>query len=158
MLGSDWIIYGTAQGAGSTGTGAGSTGTGAGAIFALDAGLPKPRPWAKKFGPQSGPVGTQVRIWGQNLLSASVQFNGVPTVAVSSSGPNYVWATVQVGATTGRLQSPRQAARARPTRASRCSRHLLRIGKNGRLFDAKEVFNKRGLPPDCAGLGARFRR
>jgi uncharacterized repeat protein (TIGR03803 family) len=92
VLGSDGIIYGTAQGAGRGG---------AGAIFALDAGMPKPRPWAKKFGPQSGPAGTRVRIWGSNLLSASVQFNGVPAVAVSSSGPNYVWATVPVGATTG---------------------------------------------------------
>jgi hypothetical protein len=42
-----------------------------------------------------------VRIWGANLLSATVQFNGVPAVAVSSSGPNYVWATVPAGATTG---------------------------------------------------------
>ena len=55
VLGSDGIIYGTAQGAG---------GTGAGAVFALDVGMPKPRPWAKKFGPQSGPVGTRVRILG----------------------------------------------------------------------------------------------
>jgi uncharacterized repeat protein (TIGR03803 family) len=92
VLGSDGIIYGTAQGSGRAG---------AGAIFALDAGLPKPRPWAKKFGPQSGPAGTRVRIWGANLLSATVQFNGVPAVAVSSSGPNYVWATVPAGATTG---------------------------------------------------------
>ncbi len=92
VLGSDGIIYGTAQGAGATG---------AGAIFALDVGMPKPRPWAKKFGPQSGPAGTRVRIWGSNLLAASVQFNGVPGVNVASSGPNYVWATVPAGATTG---------------------------------------------------------
>ena len=92
MLGSDGIIYGTAQGAG---------GTGAGAVFALDVGMPKPRPWAKEFGPQSGRAGTRVRIWGSNLLSATVQFNGVAAVAVSNSGPNYVWATVPTGATTG---------------------------------------------------------
>ncbi len=92
VLGSDGIIYGTVQGGGRTG---------AGAVFALDVGLPKPRPWAKKFGPQSGPAGTRVRIWGSNLLSASVAFNGVPALAVSSSGPNYVWATVPAGATTG---------------------------------------------------------
>ncbi|MGO4879712.1 MAG: choice-of-anchor tandem repeat GloVer-containing protein [Bryobacteraceae bacterium] len=91
-LGSDGIIYGTAQGAGSTG---------AGAVFALDVGMPKPRPSARKFGPESGPTGTRVRIWGYNLLSASVEFNGVPAVSVSSSGPNYVWATVPTGATTG---------------------------------------------------------
>jgi len=92
VLGSDGIIYGTAQGAGRTG---------AGAVFALDAGMPKPRPWAKKFGPQSGPAGTRVRIWGSNLLSPSVQFNGVPAAEVAGSGPNYVWATVPAGATTG---------------------------------------------------------
>ena len=92
VLGSDGIIYGTTQGGGLTG---------AGAVFALDVGLPKPRPWAKEFGPQSGPAGTRVRIWGSNLLSPSVQFNGVPAVAVAGSGPNYVWATVPVGATTG---------------------------------------------------------
>jgi uncharacterized repeat protein (TIGR03803 family) len=92
LQGSDGIIYGMAQGAGRFG---------AGAIFALDAALPKPQPWAKEFGPQSGPPGTRVRIWGSNLLEAAVQFNGVPAVAVSSSGPNYVWATVPAGAATG---------------------------------------------------------
>ncbi len=92
VLGSDGIIYGTAQGGGATG---------AGAVFALDVGLPKPQPWAGEFGPQAGPAGTRVRIWGHNLLAASVQFNGVPATAVSSSGPNYVWATVPSGAVTG---------------------------------------------------------
>jgi hypothetical protein len=46
-------------------------------------------------------VGTHVRIWGSNLLSPSVQFNGVPAVEVDGSGPNYIWATVPAGATTG---------------------------------------------------------
>jgi len=92
VLGSDGIIYGTAQGAGATG---------AGAIFALDAGLPKPQPWAKQFRPASGQAGTQVLIWGSNLLSPSVEFNGVPASSVESSGPNYVWATVPAGATSG---------------------------------------------------------
>jgi hypothetical protein len=46
-------------------------------------------------------VGTNVRIWGQNLLSAAVQFNGVAAATVSNSGPNYVWATVPAGAITG---------------------------------------------------------
>lgn len=54
-----------------------------------------------KFSPQSGAPGTRVRIWGQNLLSASVAFNGVPATAVSNSGSNYVWATVPGGATSG---------------------------------------------------------
>jgi uncharacterized repeat protein (TIGR03803 family) len=92
VLGSDGIIYGTTQGGGATG---------AGAVFALDVGLPKPQPWAKEFGPQSGPAGTRVRIWGSNLLSPSVEFNDVPAVDVAGSGPNYVWATVPEGATTG---------------------------------------------------------
>ena len=44
-----------------------------------------------------------MRIWGQNLFGASVQFNGVPAAAVRNSGSNYVWATVPEGATTGPL-------------------------------------------------------
>jgi hypothetical protein len=92
VQGSDGIIYGIAHAGGSTGSGV---------VFALDAGLPKPKPRAQQFHPQSGPVGTQVRIWGYNLLAASVQFNGVPAAAVSNSGSNYVWATVPAGATTG---------------------------------------------------------
>ncbi len=91
-LGTDGIIYGTAQGQGKYG---------GGDVFALDVGMPLPQPWAQQFGPQAGPAGTRVRIWGRNLLSATVTFNGVPAVDVSNSGPNYVWATVPAGATTG---------------------------------------------------------
>jgi uncharacterized repeat protein (TIGR03803 family) len=89
--GSDGIIYGSAYLAASL----------YGEIFALDAGLPKPGPWVQHFTPQSGTPGAQVRIWGYNLLSAAVQFNGVPATTVSSSGPNYVLATVPPAATTG---------------------------------------------------------
>jgi len=92
LQGSDGLIYGTAQGGGPTG---------AGAIFSLDAGLPKPAPQAQHFSPQSGPAGTQVRLWGNNLLNATVQFNGVPAATVSNSGSNYVFATVPEGAVTG---------------------------------------------------------
>lgn len=92
VQGSDGLIYGTAQGGGASG---------AGAIFSLDVGLPQPAPRTQHFSPASGAVGTQVRLWGYNLLSASVQFNGVAATTVSSSGPNYVWATVPEGATTG---------------------------------------------------------
>ena len=46
-LGSDGIIYGTAQGQGKYG---------GGDIFALDLGMPIPRPWAQKFGPETGPA------------------------------------------------------------------------------------------------------
>jgi uncharacterized repeat protein (TIGR03803 family) len=92
VQGSDGIIYGTAQGGGATG---------AGAVFALDAGLPKPTPWLRRLQPSSGSVGTRVLIWGSNLLSASVAFNGVAAAKVSNSGANYVWAEVPAGATTG---------------------------------------------------------
>jgi hypothetical protein len=70
-------------------------------VFALGAGLPLPKPFAKNFTPQSGLPGTHVRLWGHNLLSATVQFNGIPAEAVGNSGPNYVWATVPAGATSG---------------------------------------------------------
>lgn len=85
VQGSDGLIYGTA----------GET------IFSLDVGLPKPAPWTQHFSPTSGAVSAQVRLWGNNLLSAAVQFNGVAAATVSNSGSNYVWATVPEGATTG---------------------------------------------------------
>jgi hypothetical protein len=90
--GSDGTIYGSAQ--------AGAQ-YGGGSIFAFDLGLPKPQPYTQDFEPQSGAAGTQVRLWGHNLLSASVQFNGVAATGVYNSGPNYVWAAVPEGATTG---------------------------------------------------------
>lgn len=91
IQGSDGVIYGTAiQGGGAGGT-----------VFALNAGLPKPAPQALEFGPQHGPAGTRVRIWGYSMLQATVEFNGVPATTVSNSGPNYVWATVPPGATSG---------------------------------------------------------
>ena len=92
VQGSDGQIYGTAQYGGPID---------AGAVFALDAGLPKPAPRAQHFQPKSGAAGTPVRIWGYNLLSAGVQFNGMAATEVHSSGSNYVWATVPAGATTG---------------------------------------------------------
>ncbi len=90
--GSDGIIYGSAQGGGPVG---------AGLYFALDAGLAKPAPNASTFTPQSGAAGTKVLLWGKNLLSAAVTFNGVAAAQVTNSGPNYVWATVPAGASTG---------------------------------------------------------
>lgn len=88
IQGSDGQLYVTAQ-------------SGNAVVLAFDAGLAKPAPLALSFSPKSGSVGTRVRIWGANLLSASVQFNGVPTTTASNSGSNYVWATVPLGATTG---------------------------------------------------------
>ena len=92
LQGSDGIIYGTTAIGGPSG---------GGTFFALDMGLPAPKPWARQFNPRSGAVGTEVRIWGSNLLSAAVEFNGAPATAVSNSGANYVLATVPTGATTG---------------------------------------------------------
>jgi len=90
--GSDGSIYGTAQVGGPVG---------AGGVFALDVGLPKPSPRPLHFTPQSGAPGTKVLIWGYNLLSPSVDFDGIAATTVTSSGPNYVWATVPEGAVTG---------------------------------------------------------
>jgi hypothetical protein len=42
-----------------------------------------------------------VRIWGENLFGASVEFNGAPAAKLVNSGPNYLWATVPQRATTG---------------------------------------------------------
>jgi uncharacterized repeat protein (TIGR03803 family) len=82
MQASDGILYGIAVGGGSTG---------GGTIWAYDAGLPKPAPQALSFHPAKGSVGTKVRIWGYNLLAASVQFNGVAATDPDNAGPNYVY-------------------------------------------------------------------
>jgi uncharacterized repeat protein (TIGR03803 family) len=92
VQGSDGQIYGTALTGGPIGDGV---------IFALDGGLPKPQPRTLEFEPISGPVGAPVRIWGYNLLKASVSFGGVPATSVRHSGPNYVWANVPAGAISG---------------------------------------------------------
>ena len=92
VQGSDGIVYGSAVAGGIYG---------GGVYFALDAGKPKPAPRPQRFNPQSGAVGAKVLIWGSNLLSASVRFNGTAATVVSSSGSNYIWATVPPGATTG---------------------------------------------------------
>jgi uncharacterized repeat protein (TIGR03803 family) len=92
VQGSDGTIYGTAALGGPPGVGS---------VFAVNAGLSKPSPWARVFEPQSGPPGTRVRIWGADLLSAAVQFNGVAATDVANSGSSYVLAIVPSGATTG---------------------------------------------------------
>ena len=92
LQGSDGIIYGSASGGGPTGSGV---------IFALDAGLPVPKPRALYFSPKSGAAKTLVRIWGHNLFEATVEFNGVPAAKAVNSGPNYVWVRVPASATTG---------------------------------------------------------
>jgi len=92
LQGSDGVIYGVAHAGGQTG---------AGTVFALDVGLKPPKPTAQHFQPESGAVGTEVLIWGYNLLSPSVSFNGAATTKVFNSGSNYILATVPAGASTG---------------------------------------------------------
>jgi len=87
LQGSDGKIYGVAENAAS--------------FFVWEGGLPKPAPQALFFTPSSGAAGTQVLIWGYNLLSPSVSFNGVAAAKVTGSGPQYIRATVPAGATTG---------------------------------------------------------
>jgi uncharacterized repeat protein (TIGR03803 family) len=93
LQGSDGVFYGVAVGGGSNG---------AGTIWALNAGLPKPAPQALAFQPSSGPAGTEVQIWGYNLLDASVDFHGRRGRA-HSSGPNYIIATVPPDAKSGKI-------------------------------------------------------
>ena len=92
IQGSDGLIYGSAQSGGVTG---------GGTVFSVDLGLPKPAPRVPSFEPTSGLAGTKVLLWGTNLLSPAVQFNGVAASEVVSSGSNYVWATVPAGAGSG---------------------------------------------------------
>jgi uncharacterized repeat protein (TIGR03803 family) len=92
IQGSDGNLYGTTGNSGPSG---------AGTIFEIDLGLPAPAPQARSFQPASGRQGRDVMIWGNNLLAAKVSFNGVASKDVHSSGPNYVWARVPEGATSG---------------------------------------------------------
>lgn len=84
-----------------------------------------PRRGSRQFSPGSGTVGTKVRIWGQNLLWASVGFNGMAAKEVDSSGPNYACATVPKGARTGRLRLGHPEARRRPGLALRSNSRRL---------------------------------
>ena len=94
--GSDGAIYGTALLGGLRGFGD---------VFVWNAGLPKPKPRVLRFSPESGPVGTKVLVWGFDLLSGSVEFNGARATEVSNSGSNYIRATVPPGATTGPIRT-----------------------------------------------------
>lgn len=69
------VVVARAATASSTGARQGGV-TGGGMYFALNARLPKPAPRARQFHPKSGAVGTPVRIWGSDLLSAGrIQWN-----------------------------------------------------------------------------------
>jgi hypothetical protein len=89
---SDGKFYGTAMNGGPE----------LGSAWIWDLGLPKPLPKLHGPIPTSGAVGTQVTIWGENLLgAAAVSFNGTAAATVRNISANYVFATVPAGATTG---------------------------------------------------------
>jgi hypothetical protein len=93
VQGSDGKIYGTAIGGGTYG---------GGTIFALDAGLPPPKPSVSLLAPLSGTFGQQVLVWGRGLLGAtSVSFNGTPAADVHAASDQGIWVNVPQGATSG---------------------------------------------------------
>lgn len=93
IQGSDGKLYGTAMNLG--------PGT-SGSVWSLDLGLPKPLPHIQNFNPASGAAGTQVLLYGANLLGVTtVSFNGTPTTVTGSQTGKYVYVTVPPGATSG---------------------------------------------------------
>jgi hypothetical protein len=91
--GSDGKFYGTTMNGGPVALGT---------AWTWDLGLPKPLPKLHGPIPTSGAVGTQVTIWGENLLgTTTVGFNGTAAATIRNISANYVFATVPAGATTG---------------------------------------------------------
>jgi hypothetical protein len=90
--GSDGRFYGTAM----------NGGPGFGSAWIWAVGLPKPLPKVHKLIPASGSAGTEVIVWGENLLGATaVAFNGTPAAAFRNITRNYVFATVPADASSG---------------------------------------------------------
>lgn len=72
-----------------------------GNVFAVDAGLPAPKPAIGAFVPTGGKAGSQVTIRGDHFVgTTTVSFNGVSTT-FKTLNANYISATVPAGATTG---------------------------------------------------------
>ena len=70
-------------------------GPGFGSAWIWDLGLPKPLPNVHKLIPAGGSAGTEVLVWGDNLLGATaVGFDGTPATAFGNITANYVVATV----------------------------------------------------------------
>lgn len=93
IQGSDGVLYGISASGGAANQ--------AGVVFSLNLGLAPPLPLAQRFRPNSGPVGTRVRIKGNHLVGlSSVSFNGVPA-QFTTVNVNYAYAVVPQGATTG---------------------------------------------------------
>ena len=73
----------------------------AGNIFAVDAGLPTPRPSIGTFTPASGKAGSQVTLSGDHFIgTTTVSFNGA-SATFKVLNTNYITATVPLGATSG---------------------------------------------------------
>ena len=90
---SDGKFYGTSMNGGPVALGT---------AWIWDLGLPKPLPKLHGPIPTGGAVGTQVTIWGENLLgTTAVSFNGTAAATIRNISANYVFATVPAGATTG---------------------------------------------------------
>ncbi len=93
LQGSDGKLYGVSPNGG---------GTGAGTVFSLDVGLAPPKPKVTTVSPSSGAPGTQVLLWGRNLLGAtSVTFNGTAAAPIEVTTWQSVFVNVPDGATTG---------------------------------------------------------
>ena len=92
LQGADGKLYGTAGACGDEF---------AGNIFAVDAGLPAPRPTIGALTPSSGKVGSQVTLRGDHFIgTTTVSFNGV-SATFKVLNTNYIAANVPAGATSG---------------------------------------------------------
>lgn len=93
IQGSDGQIYGVSPAGGSGG---------GGLLFAIDAGLPPPKPMIELFSPSHGSAGARVELWGANLLGAtSVTFNGTAASGVLTTTSQSAFVRIPTGATSG---------------------------------------------------------
>ncbi len=100
VQGSDGRFFGVAMGGGSVPQGD----VGGGVFFAINAGLPAPKPANITFNVSSGKVGTQVVIHGSHFVgTTAVSFNGV-SAAFKVLNAGNIDAIVPAGTTTGPIE------------------------------------------------------